>query len=372
MYTIERPLDLTGCASTVTITFDYHMYFDGAPDGGTLELIVDDGTPATEWSRTGDQGQNWNLASVDLSAYAGSNVTLRFTFTTGTNTTFENDCALDNILIEGTPDVTNAGLRLADGTEAAGRILLTDSEGDAYWADPATLTIAQDTIPDDDWTRDIADGDMYPANIDDVIGLGTVNPDPTHVVQIHDDDSGATGTIIGIGSIEELIDNSSETTINNDFSPATDDTEDLGGPSLRWSAVYAANGTIQTSDARQKENVQPLEYGLNEVMALEPVRYQWRRDQIGTTTIPDSQKKQKIGFLAQDVENVVREVVYKYDWDVTDEAYPDRYEREEMPVMGMNYGEMVPVLVNAIKEQQAQIQQLEQRIAELEAAGAQE
>jgi hypothetical protein len=42
------------------------------------------------------------------------------------------------------------------------------------------------------------------------------------------------------------------------FAPAVDNTYVLGGPSNRWSTVYAGNGTINTSDARQKQQDRPL------------------------------------------------------------------------------------------------------------------
>jgi hypothetical protein len=43
---------------------------------------------------------------VDLSAYAGTTVDLEFRFTTGTNTTYRNDCALDDIVL----DCTTSGI----------------------------------------------------------------------------------------------------------------------------------------------------------------------------------------------------------------------------------------------------------------------
>lgn len=40
--------------------------------------------------------------------------------------------------------------------------------------------------------------------------------------------------------------------------PGTDDSFDLGTASMRWDDVYATNGTIQTSDAREKTPLAPL------------------------------------------------------------------------------------------------------------------
>jgi len=123
--------------------------------------------------------------------------------------------------------------------------------------------------------------------------------------------------------------------------PSADNTYTLGKSTARWSAVYSANGTIQTSDARLKTNIRPLRYGLKEVMLLQPVRYNW---------IDQPNGADKIGLIAQDVRKVVPEVV------VGDESKEN---------LGMNYAELVPVLINAIKEQQQEINSIQQRINNL-------
>ena len=124
--------------------------------------------------------------------------------------------------------------------------------------------------------------------------------------------------------------------------PGGDNAHTLGTSSNRWSVVYAANGTIQTSDKRLKTHIHGLKYGLKEVMAMQPVSYNW-------LTSPTSNNK--IGLLAQDVKNLVPEVV------VGDESKEN---------LGMNYAELVPVLINAIKEQQQQIEELKKKVKRLE------
>ena len=120
------------------------------------------------------------------------------------------------------------------------------------------------------------------------------------------------------------------------LSPKTDNLYDLGTSALRWDDVYATNGTIQTSDRRLKTNISDLKYGLKEVMALRPVSYNWK-DKPNTNN--------KIGLIAQDTRKIVPEVVSG------DESKEN---------LGMNYAELVPVLINAIKEQQQQINELKE------------
>lgn len=126
------------------------------------------------------------------------------------------------------------------------------------------------------------------------------------------------------------------------FIPGADNTYSLGKSGTRWSAVWSANGTIQTSDIRTKRNIAALPYGLREVLKMQPVSYQWRND---------ASNQKKIGLIAQEVQSIVPEVVIG---------------NEKQETLGMNYAELVPVLINAIKQQQQQIEALKKRIARLE------
>lgn len=115
--------------------------------------------------------------------------------------------------------------------------------------------------------------------------------------------------------------------------PGADNSFALGSSSLKFTEVYATNGTIQTSDSTMKTNIEPLTAGLEEVMLLKPVNYQWKANPTDL----------KIGFIAQEVEAVVPEVVTK----------------SEDGIYGMNYPELIPVLVNAIQELEARVRALE-------------
>ncbi len=122
--------------------------------------------------------------------------------------------------------------------------------------------------------------------------------------------------------------------------PGQDNAYALGNTTNRWSAVWSANGTIQTSDIRLKKNILPLNYGLKEVLALRPVSYDWK----------DNPSQHKIGLIAQEVKKIIPQVVSG------DEAKEN---------LGMNYAELVPVLINSIKELQQQIDEMKKTINEL-------
>lgn len=108
--------------------------------------------------------------------------------------------------------------------------------------------------------------------------------------------------------------------------PGQDNVYALGSSSNRSSAIWAVNGTIQTSDLRLKKNIHALPYGLAAVMQLQPVAYNW---------IDEKDPGNKIGLLAQDVKKIIPEVVTGL---------------EDRETLGMNYAELVPVLINALKE----------------------
>ena len=52
---------------------------------------------------------------------------------------------------------------------------------------------------------------------------------------------------------------STQSKINTQFAPNTDNTLALGNGSSRWSTVYAGTGTINTSDEREKQQIKPID-----------------------------------------------------------------------------------------------------------------
>jgi hypothetical protein len=124
--------------------------------------------------------------------------------------------------------------------------------------------------------------------------------------------------------------------------PSLDNDIYLGSPSKRFVALYAATGTIQTSDANLKTNIDPSPYGLNEVMQMDAVQFNWKTDPNG---------KKEVGFLAQDIEKLIPEAVVNSGPDAP---------------LGMKYSELIPVLVKAIQEQQKKIAALEKTIQNMQ------
>lgn len=77
---------------------------------------------------------------------------------------------------------------------------------------------------------------------------------------------------VGIGTTTTR----SKLTVADHITPLTNDLYDLGTSTFKWDNVWATNGTIQTSDLNNKENIIGSDLGLDFITGLRPVRYKWK------------------------------------------------------------------------------------------------
>jgi len=105
--------------------------------------------------------------------------------------------------------------------------------------------------------------------------------------------------------------------------------------------AWVTSGSWSGSDIRWKKNVSTLSTtsSLDKILKLNPVTYEWKTDEFPEMKFS---KGAQLGFIAQDVENIIPEVV------TTDN---NGYK-------GISYEKIVPVLTGAIQEQQKEIEQL--------------
>lgn len=103
--------------------------------------------------------------------------------------------------------------------------------------------------------------------------------------------------------------------------------------------IYARSTTVQSlSDIRTKENIRNSEEGLNVITCLRPVRFDFKNGY-------SDGKKNQLGFVAQEVEQVFPEAV---------STMKTGNEKEEC-LKTVGPGALIPVLVKAIQEQQCTI-----------------
>ena len=123
-----------------------------------------------------------------------------------------------------------------------------------------------------------------------------------------------------------------------------------GSPTVRLqvSGDIIANSIAGSSDARFKTNITPIENALQKVIHLRGVNFNWNQKAFPEKNFSD---KTEVGFIAQEVEKVLPEVVFK---DSTTEEY-----------RSVKYDKVVALLVEAIKEQQKQINSLKTEVKKL-------
>lgn len=111
---------------------------------------------------------------------------------------------------------------------------------------------------------------------------------------------------------------------------------------------------VAPSDIRLKENIEPLKNSLSNILQLQGITYNWKKEYDNLTN-NEASSKVEIGFIAQDVENIIPEVVSK------NKAVFKGIDN----VLTIQYEKLVPVLVEAIKEQQNKINELENKLNNL-------
>ncbi len=114
---------------------------------------------------------------------------------------------------------------------------------------------------------------------------------------------------------------------------------------LQVNGDIIANSIAGSSDIRFKKNIKTVENALDKVKALRGVYFNWNKE-----AFPEKNfgAQDELGFIAQEVEKVVPEIVTK-------ENTKDEYR-------SVKYDKLVALLVEAIKEQQKQIDSLKIQI----------
>ena len=97
------------------------------------------------------------------------------------------------------------------------------------------------------------------------------------------------------------------------------------------------------SDITLKENIKPIETALDKILKLQGVTFEWKK---GTDTRDMTHIKEDIGFIAQQVQEIVPELVRKND----------------NGLLSLRDKGITALLVEAIKEQQAQIEELKAKL----------
>jgi hypothetical protein len=159
---------------------------------------------------------------------------------------------------------------------------------------------------------------------------------------------------------------------SGDVIPAVDGSADLGTNAFfngttnvnkRWQDVYATNGTIQTSDAREKKDIADCTLGLSFVNSLRAVSYKWIHTGSKLADNPDGSaslvekvgKRTHYGLIAQEVEKAVTDAGINVDDFAPCIGSPD----DPDATRGLRYQELIAPLIKAVQELSAKVKVLE-------------
>jgi hypothetical protein len=144
-------------------------------------------------------------------------------------------------------------------------------------------------------------------------------------------------------------------------SPQTDNAYTLGSSSKRWSDVYAVSGTVNTSDARLKTDIEDSRLGLAFILNCRPRAYRWLEG--GVTVEWDGETKREVkrtgarthyGLVAQEVQAALSlaGVDDFAGWVLADKADPNS-------TQGLRYDQFIAPLIKAVQELAARVETLE-------------
>lgn len=101
--------------------------------------------------------------------------------------------------------------------------------------------------------------------------------------------------------------------------------------------VVAAGDVTSESDRRLKKDIVDLEHAVETIKSLQGVKYKFK----------EGDDKERIGLIAQDVEPYVPQVVF---------------EKEDDGMKSVSYQSLVALLIEAVKEQQKEIDELKAQV----------
>jgi hypothetical protein len=185
-----------------------------------------------------------------------------------------------------------------------------------------------------------------------IVGIGTSNPSSNSRLDVNGNftTSGqiiitTNGTVWMQTAAQNVLD------VDGTMRPMVHNAFSIGNSGKRWNTIFATNGSINTSDRRLKNNIEDMSYGLREILQMRPVSYQW---------IDRQEDGAKLGFLAQDLMDIIPEVVMTREAVFNSET--NTLEYKDVESLGVFYSDIIPVVVKGMQEQHEIIQNQQQTI----------
>ena len=110
------------------------------------------------------------------------------------------------------------------------------------------------------------------------------------------------------------------------------------------------------SDKRLKEKIEPITDAIDKVKKLNGFTYNWNK--VGEEYGWEPPKERESGVFAQEVQEVLPEAVRTAPFDQTHDEDGNMHSKSGENFLTVKYEKLVPLLIEAIKEQQQQIEEL--------------
>ena len=133
--------------------------------------------------------------------------------------------------------------------------------------------------------------------------------------------------------------------VNGNVIPAQDNLFNLGKSTNRWDDIWATNGTIQVSDARDKHEIKKEGLGIAFINKLNPVAFK-RVNGV----------RNHHGLIAQEVEDVFKSL------GKDDNYFAGLIHDKESDKYGLRYEEFIAPMIKAIQELSAEVTSLKQQL----------
>jgi len=132
------------------------------------------------------------------------------------------------------------------------------------------------------------------------------------------------------------------------------------GANVTGAITATGNITAYSSDSRLKLNQQPIQNAVDKVMSIGGYTFDWDMDKCEEHGFSPVNQHEH-GVLAQEIQAVIPDAVSAAPFDLDSEGVSKSGE----DYLSVDYARVVPLLIEAIKEQQVQIEALEAKLAAL-------
>jgi len=224
----------------------------------------------------------------------------------------------------------NGQIRIRGGTPGAGRVLTSDAAGLATWR---TMTGLPTGTSGQTLRHDGASwlANSLLTNTGTRIGINTATP-------------GGRLSVLGEGTTSATFAFNAANSAGTSMLFVRDDGRVGIGTTAPAQRLHVAGNVLadayfHTSDRNLKTGIKPLENNLVRILNLNPVSFRWREN-----------NENGLGLIAQDIENIFPEIVHI---------------AEDSGLKSVNYNALIAPLIQAIQEQQEQIESQQEQIGEL-------